>query len=63
LIFAAEPDVGKAVYSDFLPQALKSGQIKPAPPAKVVAHGVEGIQEAVDAHKKGASAVKYVVTL
>ena len=61
-VFLAEPEIGKAIYKDFLPEALKSGQYKPAPPAKVVATGLEGIQEGMDANKKGASATKIVVT-
>ena len=62
-IFLFEPEIGNGVYGDFLPEALKSGQLKPAPPAKVVAKGVEGIQEGIDIMRKGASATKFVVTL
>ena len=62
-VFLFEPEIGKGVYGDFLPEALKSGQLKPAPPAKVVAKGLDGIQEGIDMMRKGASATKYVVTL
>jgi hypothetical protein len=58
-----EPEIGKAVYGNFIPEALESGQFKPAPPDKVVAKGLEGIQEAVDTLKKGVSATKLVVII
>ncbi|KAI0845065.1 GroES-like protein [Daldinia vernicosa] len=55
--------VGKAIYNDFLPAALKEGTYVPAPEPKIVGKGVEKIQEAVDLIKKGVSATKLVVTL
>lgn len=63
MIFLQEPAIGKAVYGDFLPKALKTGQLKPAPPAKVVGSGLDNLQLGVDTWKKGASATKFVVTL
>jgi hypothetical protein len=60
---APEEWVGRAVFQDFLPQALKSGQVKPALPIKVVGHGLEVIQDALNELKKGVSASKLVVTL
>lgn len=50
-------------YHDFLPQALKSGQFKPMPPAEVVGEGLDTIQGAMDELKKGVSAKKIVVKL
>ncbi|KAJ5155840.1 hypothetical protein N7492_008643 [Penicillium capsulatum] len=55
--------VGKAVYEDFLPKALKSGSFVPAPSPLVVGKGLENIQAAVDLQAKGTSAQKVVVTL
>jgi NADPH:quinone reductase-like Zn-dependent oxidoreductase len=68
LVFAVtialqEPDVGNAIYRDFLPGALKSGQFKAKPDPKVAGHGLEKIQDGFEALKKGVSAVKVVVTL
>ncbi|OTB20770.1 hypothetical protein K445DRAFT_7537 [Daldinia sp. EC12] len=55
--------VGKAIYNDFLPAALKAGTFVPAPEPSIVGQGLEKIQEAVDLIKKGVSATKLVVTL
>ncbi|KAK6949891.1 hypothetical protein Daesc_008214 [Daldinia eschscholtzii] len=55
--------VGKAIYNDFLPSALKAGTFVPAPEPRIVGQGLEKIQEAVDLVKKGVSATKLVVTL
>jgi hypothetical protein len=68
LVFAVtiavkEPEVGHAIYRDFLPAALKSGQFKAKPDPKVTGHGLESIQGGLTAQKKGVSAAKVVVTL
>ncbi|KAH8662460.1 zinc-binding oxidoreductase CipB [Xylariales sp. PMI_506] len=55
--------VGSAVFNDFLPTALKTGQILAKPDAWVIAHGLGGIQKGVDASKAGVSAQKIVITL
>lgn len=55
--------VGKAVYNDFLPKALKAGTFVPAPDPLVVGKGLESIQAAVDLQQKGVSARKLVVSL
>jgi hypothetical protein len=55
--------LGNAIYHDFLPAALKSGQIRPLPKPEVVGNGVESIQAALDKQRAGVSAVKIVVTL
>lgn len=46
-----------------MPQALASGQIKPMPPAEIVGHGIEKVEEAGQKQKAGVSAKKIVVTL
>lgn len=55
--------VGKAVYEDFLPGALKAGTFVPAPEPLVVGKGLESLQGAVDILQKGVSARKVVVSL
>ncbi|QQA44466.1 zinc-binding alcohol dehydrogenase family protein [Pelagovum pacificum] len=58
-----ETDLGPAIFENFLPQALASGQIMPAPPPLVVGDGLEAIQSAFDRQRQGVSARKVVVTL
>ena len=59
--FLHEPEIGKAVWEDFLPHALDSGQIRPALKTKVVGRGLESIQAGIDEIKNGVSATKVVV--
>ena len=56
-------EVGKAVYEDFLGQALASGTFVPAPAPQVVGNGLEALQSALETQKAGVSARKIVVTL
>lgn len=56
-------EVGKAVYEDFLPQALEQGSFVPAPEPEIVGRGLEHVQEAVDLIAKGVSVKKLVVLL
>jgi hypothetical protein len=56
-------EVGKAVYEDFLPAALAAGKYQAAPEPRVVGHGLQHIQAALDAQMKGVSAAKIVVSL
>ena len=63
-ITIAKNFVGKAVYRDFLPQALRSGKYIAAPEPLVSGHGVESIQGGIDRYRAGGiSAKKVVVTL
>ena len=55
--------VGKAIYEDFLPKALKAGTFVPAPEPLIAGKGLESVQGAVDLNKKGVSAKKVVVLL
>ncbi|KAL4807423.1 zinc-binding oxidoreductase CipB [Aspergillus unguis] len=55
--------VGKAVYEDYLPKALKAGTFVPAPGPLVVGKGLESVQAAVDRLAQGTSAQKVVVSL
>ncbi|KAL6232514.1 hypothetical protein BDW75DRAFT_217726 [Aspergillus navahoensis] len=55
--------VGKAIYEDYLPKALKAGTFIPAPVALVAGKGLDSVQAAVDLQAKGTSAQKVVVSL
>lgn len=55
--------VGKAVWEDFLPKALASGQLVPAPAAEVVGKGLDSVADACKKQKAGVSGKKIVVTL
>ncbi|CBF73475.1 protein cipB [Aspergillus nidulans FGSC A4] len=55
--------VGKAIYEDYLPKALKAGSFIPAPVALVAGKGLESVQAAVDLQAQGTSAQKVVVSL
>ena len=56
-------EIGPAIYQDFLGPALADGRFRPAPPAKVVGHGLGAVQTAFDIQRKGVSATKIVVAL
>lgn len=55
--------VGKAVFEDFLPKALESRSLVPAPEALIKGKGLESLQEAVDFQLTGTSAKKVVVLM
>lgn len=56
-------EVGPMIYVDFLPKALAEGKYLAAPDPKVVGQGLEQIQAAFEAQRKGVSAAKIVVSL
>lgn len=56
-------EVGKAIYEDFLPEALAEGRYIAAPDPHVFGKGLENIQPAMDFQRKGMSATKVVVSL
>jgi NADPH:quinone reductase-like Zn-dependent oxidoreductase len=56
-------EIGPAVYRDYLGPALADGRFRPAPPPRIVGHGLEAIQTALDRQRRGVSAAKIVVTL
>jgi hypothetical protein len=62
-IFYQHPDVGKAIWGNFVPEALENGRLKPKPDPLVVGKGLDKIQEAVDKQRAGVSAAKVVVEL
>ena len=55
--------VGKAIYVDFLPEALAQERYVVAPEPIVVGKGLEFVQAGLEMQKKGVSAKKVVVTL
>lgn len=56
-------EVSQAVYVDFLPAALAARTYRPAPPARVVGHGLQALQQAFEIQKQGVSGEKIVVDL
>lgn len=55
--------VGKAIFTDFLPDALSQKRFVVTPEPMVVGHGLEYIDKAYEIQRKGVSAKKVVVTL
>ena len=55
--------IGKAIYTDFLPQALQEGSYIAAPEPEIVGKGLESIQAAYTHQEKGMSAKKAVVSV
>jgi NADPH:quinone reductase-like Zn-dependent oxidoreductase len=55
--------LGKAIYENFLPAALKSGSYITAPKPTVIGKGLEHVQAGVDIVGKGVSATKIVIKL
>jgi len=62
-VFTDYKEVGQAVWGRFVPEALKSGALKPLPEAFVIGKGLEKIQAGMDKNKEGVSAKKVVVDL
>jgi hypothetical protein len=60
-IFFTEPTVGEAVWNQFLPLALKTGQIKPVLKSLIAGHGLGAVQTGIKLLKEGVSATKVVV--
>lgn len=62
-IIQDDPEVAKAIFRDFLPNALKRGLVKPAPQAHVIGEGLDKIQSGIDMVKKGVMGHKVVVEI
>jgi len=56
-------ELGPAIFRDFLGPALAARRFRPAPPPRVVGHGLAAIQSAFDIQRAGVSATKVVVSL
>ncbi|PLB44246.1 GroES-like protein [Aspergillus steynii IBT 23096] len=61
--FPPHEKIGEAVWGEFVPKALASGQLQAKLEPFVVGHGLGDIQRAVDLQKAGVSAKKVVVAL
>ncbi|KAL9078716.1 MAG: hypothetical protein Q9157_002361 [Trypethelium eluteriae] len=59
----SDSELGKAIFGEFLPDALAKGKFIPAPDPEVVGHGLESVQVGLDSWRKGISAKKVVVGL
>lgn len=53
--------IGHAIWRDFVPAALASGQLQAKPDPLVVGTGLEDVQKALDAQMAGVSAKKVVI--
>lgn len=62
-IASDQPEVGVAVWRNYVPEALRNGQLLPKPEPLVIKGGLDHIQEGLDTLKKGVSAAKVVVEL
>lgn len=62
MIFAVD-DVARPVWEGFVAPALASGALKCLPPPRVVGHGLEFVQRALELCRAGVSGEKLVVTL
>ena len=56
-------EVSRAVYVDFLANALRVGTYVPAPEPWVIGSGLESLQKGLEVQKRGVSAKKVVITL
>jgi len=59
----ANNGIGKTVYTDYLPKALKEGSYIAAPDPEIVGEGLESIQTAYTRQEQGMSGVKAVVSV
>ncbi|MBB5719858.1 NADPH:quinone reductase-like Zn-dependent oxidoreductase [Stakelama sediminis] len=56
-------EVGPMIFNEFLPAALTSGRLRPAPNPQIAGHGLSAIPDALDRQRRGVSNGKIVVTL
>jgi len=56
-------EVRRIMYNDFLPEALKIGKIVSAPKPTIIGKGLEKVEDAFIAQRKGVSASKVVVSI
>lgn len=63
IISLEEGRVAKRVWGEYLPVALKTGEVKPAPEGQVIGRGLYYLQQGLDLNKRGVSAAKVVVSL
>lgn len=56
-------EIGPAVWGEWIPKALESGDLKCRPNAVVAGQGLESLQEACDKMSAGVSGAKLVVEI
>lgn len=56
-----QADLLEHLWSKYMPDALRSGELKCLPPAEFVGRGLESVQGACDLMSKGVSGKKLVV--
>lgn len=62
-ILTDQKEVGGWLFNEWLKEALVTGTYVPSPEIEIVEGGIEGVQKALDLHKKGLSGKKLVVPL
>ncbi|RBR14064.1 uncharacterized protein FIESC28_07914 [Fusarium coffeatum] len=60
---STDRELSSWIYNDYISGELANGKFIPAPEAKVVGHGLEALQSAMDTLNAGVSAKKIVVTM
>lgn len=58
-----EKDVGKAIWGEYVPAALASGQLAAKPDPLILKGGLSRVQDGLDILKAGVSATKVVIEL
>ncbi|KAF9772443.1 hypothetical protein IL306_009861 [Fusarium sp. DS 682] len=58
-----DKELASWIFNEYISDALANGSFVPAPEAKVVGHGLDSLQSALDALDAGVSAKKIVVTM
>lgn len=57
------PDIGAAVWHNFIPGALAAGKFQPKPDPEILEGGLGRVQDGIDILKKGVSAKKIVIEI
>jgi len=57
------PQIGKAIWHDYVPSALASGKFQAKPDHFIIKSGLAKVQDGIDMLRKGVSAKKLVIEL
>lgn len=60
---AQDHELARAIWADYLPQALEKGKLAAKPDLIVAGQGLEAIEKGMDMQRKGVSAKKVVVNI
>ncbi|KAK9850306.1 hypothetical protein MYU51_012189 [Penicillium brevicompactum] len=63
IAFPPNETIGEAIWGEFVPRALESGQLRANPEPLILAHGLENIKYGLDRQKAGVSAQKIAITI